>query len=156
MASKTDRQRVWLAGHSLGGALATLAAAHLDAQMISGVVTFGCPRVGDAPFVACLPEPKMVRYVHRDDWVATVPPEILGFRHAGVQKAVEGDGVRNLASDFLLGLNELQGALTTLAKTFRFSTGDLPFKVPMLADHAPVYYASLLWNAVLASASADD
>ena len=29
-----------------------------------------------------------------------------------------------------------------------FKAGSLPFKVSGLADHMPIYYATLLWNAL--------
>ena len=49
-----NNQPVWIAGHSLGGALAALAAAKLvsiDAcQNIGGVYTFGQPMIGDKDF----------------------------------------------------------------------------------------------------------
>jgi triacylglycerol lipase len=154
--SKTARQRVWLTGHSLGGALATLAAAHLDPWIVDGVVTFGSPRVGDPAFVACLPESKMVRYVHRDDWVATVPPALLGYTHAGMLKLVPGSEKRDFLGDFQAGLTEVKAALAGMAKQLRVRVGDLPFKLSVLADHAPVYYATLLWNALLDSTDRDD
>jgi triacylglycerol lipase len=152
----TPRQRVWLTGHSLGGALATLAAAHLDPSIIQGVVTFGSPRVGDPGFVACLPQSKIARFVHRDDWVATVPPALLGYTHAGTLIRVPGSPRRDFRGDFQVGLGEMKAALAGMAKALRVRVGDLPFKVSVLADHAPVYYATLLWNALLDSADRDE
>lgn len=49
-----NSQPVWITGHSLGGALAALAAAKLASinacQNIGGIYTFGQPRVGDKDF----------------------------------------------------------------------------------------------------------
>ena len=49
-----NNQPVWITGHSLGGALAALASAKLASinacQKITGVYTFGQPRVGDKNF----------------------------------------------------------------------------------------------------------
>jgi triacylglycerol lipase len=149
--AKSPGQRLWLTGHSLGGALATLAAAHLDPSVIQGVTTYGSPRVGDPAFVACLPESSMARHVHRDDWVATVPPAFLGYTHAGALHVVPGSLRRDHLGDFQVGLGEFKAALAGMAKGLRVRVGDLPFKVSGLADHAPIYYATLLGNALLAS-----
>lgn len=43
----TDRLPVYLTGHSLGGALATLAAWYLPGERLAACYTFGAPRVGD-------------------------------------------------------------------------------------------------------------
>jgi triacylglycerol lipase len=77
-----------ITGHSLGGALATLAAARLT---ISGnppaaVVTCGQPRVGDERFTAWY-QPVLgerhLRLVNHHDLVARVAPRALGYRHIG-------------------------------------------------------------------------
>jgi pimeloyl-ACP methyl ester carboxylesterase len=152
--AKQPGQALWLAGHSLGGALATLAAAHLGRDTIQGLYTYGCPRVGDAVFAAVLPQQSYYRFVHRDDWVTTVPPEILGYVHAGTRQPVPGSPPRSFLDDLARGAGELASALTTIASQLRLSVGGLPFKVWGLADHAPIYYATLLWNALLSAGPA--
>lgn len=71
---------VFYTGHSLGGALATLAAARRRPR---GLYTFGSPRVGNQAFVRSLGDVPVFRVV--DDWdaVAVLPPEALGFEHVG-------------------------------------------------------------------------
>jgi triacylglycerol lipase len=150
VGARRPGQKLWLAGHSLGGALATLAAAHVGAASVQGLYTYGGPRVGDAAFTALLP-PSICRFVHRDDWVATVPPTILGYAHAGDAIAVPGSPPRNFWNDLASGADEFASALAEVARTLRLNTGDFPLKVAGLADHAPVYYATLLWNALLAA-----
>ncbi|MDW8265693.1 MAG: lipase family protein [Gemmataceae bacterium] len=56
---RTDRQQLVLAGHSQGGALATLLGWRLNAAGIrpAAVVTFGAPKVGDAAFARRFPLP---------------------------------------------------------------------------------------------------
>jgi triacylglycerol lipase len=141
-------QRIWLTGHSLGGALATLAAAHLGTETIQGLYTFGCPRVGDAAFTSVLPTRSYIRFVHRDDWVPTVPPGLLGYVHGGTLHPVTGPP-RNFLDVLTTGAKELFAALRAMAANSNLNTGSLPFKISGLADHAPVYYATLLWNALV-------
>ena len=88
--AKSAGRKLWLAGHSLGGALATLAAAHLGRGAVHGLYTFGCPRVGDAKFTSVLPQSSHYRFVHREDWVVGQPPEFLGYVHAGTLQPVRG------------------------------------------------------------------
>jgi triacylglycerol lipase len=71
---------VFYAGHSLGAALATLAASRRSAQ---AVYAFGSPLVGNGEFAASLGSAALYRVVDDADAVTLVPPEELGFRHAG-------------------------------------------------------------------------
>ncbi|KAA1162564.1 lipase family protein [Pseudoalteromonas fuliginea] len=83
--SKAGGRPVHCIGHSLGGALATLAANWIKAQYKVPVklYTFGSPRVGLNPF-AIKTETRLdgiYRAVHRSDPVAMVP--VWPFVHAG-------------------------------------------------------------------------
>jgi triacylglycerol lipase len=69
----------FVAGHSLGGALATVAAAQHE---FAAAYTFGAPRVGDAAFWRTLRCP-LYRVVNGKDVVPTVPPRRLGYAHGG-------------------------------------------------------------------------
>mmetsp|Transcript_17260 Transcript_17260/g.60642 ORF Transcript_17260/g.60642 Transcript_17260/m.60642 type:complete len:296 (-) Transcript_17260:4542-5429(-) len=74
-------------GHSLGGALAQLAAlAMAEAGMSPAeVLTFGSPRVGNAAFAkyfaASMTTAPHYRVTHNADPVPHVPPKSFGFRH---------------------------------------------------------------------------
>lgn len=72
-----------ITGHSLGGALALLAARHLANSGFRHlqVMTFGCPRVGDALFVQMYDRDDIdtMHYVHANDIVPTLPPRRLGY-----------------------------------------------------------------------------
>ena len=74
-----DLPPLYITGHSLGGALATMAAAALSDNGINvaGVYTFGQPRVGDRTFVNQLnthTKGKVFRFVNNNDIVPHVPP----------------------------------------------------------------------------------
>ena len=78
--------RLVLTGHSLGGALATIAAAewsYLSSHTVSGVYTFGQPAVGKGDFPNFIQQTfgeRFVRVVNDDDIVARVPPT---YNHVG-------------------------------------------------------------------------
>lgn len=79
-------RRVWMAGHSLGGALAVLCARRLLPLNLAGVYTFGQPRVGDSPFAQFYNsqlKPLTWRVVYADDIVPRIPWMPGGYRHAG-------------------------------------------------------------------------
>ena len=76
---------VLITGHSLGGALATLAAAHLSGWGLAACYTFGAPRVGNKGFSSNLRTP-VYRVVNPLDTVPLVPGWWRGYRHAGAEK----------------------------------------------------------------------
>lgn len=84
-----NQQAIWLTGHSLGGALASLAAAKLHDAGISaaGLYTFGQPRVGDQFFAYWINAhlgKRYYRFVNYRDGVCKLPPKKWGFVHAGI------------------------------------------------------------------------
>lgn len=83
-AAACEGKPLLLAGHSLGGALAVLAAAELTARGIpvAAVHTFGAPRPGDAAFAAAWTVPTE-RWVNHQDPVPLLPWS--GFFSAGYQ-----------------------------------------------------------------------
>jgi triacylglycerol lipase len=88
---------VFLAGHSLGAALAVVAAerALREAKIARAeVYTYGLPRVGEQAFVdAYRPlDGTTYRFVHGNDLVPTVPPEQFGYRHVGRMFHCESGG----------------------------------------------------------------
>jgi triacylglycerol lipase len=80
---------VFFTGHSLGAALASLAALHAAERAITAtaIYTFGMPRVGGDTFRAKyspLLGNRTYRLVHGDDLVARVPlSALMGYRHVG-------------------------------------------------------------------------
>jgi triacylglycerol lipase len=76
-------------GHSLGGALATLAALRFDDQLAGPVYTFGTPRVGDKAFAADY-GPTHYRIINELDIVTHSPPA-WRYRHVGTPVLIEDD-----------------------------------------------------------------
>ena len=82
-------QPLFVTGHSLGGALAAIAAQALQANQIdvASVYTFGMPRPGSVAFARDTYNPvlggRTYRLVHGNDIVPTVAPSTLGLRHVG-------------------------------------------------------------------------
>jgi predicted lipase len=84
-------------GHSLGGALAMIAAERaLREQKLNNadVYTFGMPRVGKADFSNRYQKlaKTTFRFIHGEDVVPTVPPTELGFVHVGQYRHCESGG----------------------------------------------------------------
>ena len=128
-----DGQRtLWLTGHSLGGALATLCA-HMFTK-VQGVYVFGSPRVGDSAFAAHYARP-LWRFSNHSDVVVTVPPNWslpFGFarEYQHVGRSVWFDANQAMAYG---------------ESPFSFLTTQLPESV---LDHAPIAYSVLAWNQI--------
>lgn len=138
---------VWLTGHSLGGALATLAADRLD--NVKGVHTFGSPQVGDAGFASRFAVPGW-RFRNQADLVPWLPGEALGYVHAGTGRYFDRN--RNLVEEpertalLLDGLMGLPAAVQSGLEALKLGqTAGIAPKA--LNDHAPLAYAVQVWNA---------
>lgn len=95
-------QSLWVTGHSLGGALATLAVANFgeEAKPVHGLYTFGQPRVGGKTFARNFDldfQSRTFRFVNNNDVVTRVPPRELGYRHVG--KVLVFDRIGKLQTD---------------------------------------------------------
>jgi triacylglycerol lipase len=84
--ARINNPAIWLAGHSLGGALAVISAVKLafsDIGSPTGIVTFGQPAVGDLSFCKAFGHnlgSRMFRFVNCQDEVPNQPP---GYLHTG-------------------------------------------------------------------------
>jgi pimeloyl-ACP methyl ester carboxylesterase len=76
--TKLDSEQLIVTGHSLGAAMATLAASVLHPDWL---VTLGSPRVGDAAFLATVQASNIHRIVDCCDAVTRVPPPVGGYTH---------------------------------------------------------------------------
>jgi len=88
---------LYVTGHSLGAAMATLAASRIQKKVIA-LITFGSPRVGTKEFVNSL-NVAHYRVQNNCDDVTKVPLLIMGYRHHGTHKYMNFYGeFRNLSS----------------------------------------------------------
>jgi hypothetical protein len=155
-------------GHSLGAALATLAAGRClqDPTLANcrpaALYTFGSPRVGDRDFGATLGDVFHCRVVNDQDIVPTVPPDspLLGmtFQHTGQMHKIESDGLLHVFPpnvDASEGLNPVVGTLDLIRQLRRLLDGARAslLEPPLpLRDHTPVNYTARLERASLAEA----
>lgn len=81
--------KIFVTGHSLGGALAALSAREIvsSGAAVTAVYTFGMPRAGSPDFATTQYDPSLgsrtYRLVQGEDLVPTVAPSELDFHHLG-------------------------------------------------------------------------
>ena len=90
-------RRLLVTGHSLGGALATLAAAQWrqQGQAVHAVYTYGQPRSGDSEFARAYDlalRARSFRLVNNLDAVTRVPPRAMGYSHMGTLVYFDNQG----------------------------------------------------------------
>lgn len=78
--TKYKEKDLYICGHSLGAAMATLCASRLP--QTKHLYTFGSPRVGTCSFVKNLSVPH-TRCVNNNDIVTSVPLMLMGYKHHG-------------------------------------------------------------------------
>lgn len=114
---------LWVTGHSLGGALATLAVARMrleKAEPVSGMYTYGQPRVGNQQFARNFDADfggAAFRYVNNNDIVPRVPMRSMLYRDIGTFKYFDADG--NERDDILLMdkiIDRITGTMDDLLK----------------------------------------
>jgi hypothetical protein len=139
--------KIWITGHSLGGALATLCAARYGRAQ--GAYTFGAPRVGNDEFRAHLAV-DIYRVVNNEDIVPRLP--MLGiYVHAGKLELIDGDGILREAAEEA-GPSALSGETEADVREESSRSKNDSFKgfVPAaFRDHVPLLYAIHLWNNII-------
>ncbi|GJL62191.1 MAG: hypothetical protein NPIRA04_08450 [Nitrospirales bacterium] len=157
--SKNGTKPVFMTGHSLGAAIAIIAAARWRRNYpLQGLYTFGSPGVGDKAFVDCLTNTDVIRIVHNEDMVtkASQHPELF---HVGKLYMIDangklkdkgsrpGDQDKIMAKAGQIVLTEAsrirKSILLKLAR--KTKTIEIP---RCLADHSPKYYSNYLRNNV--------
>ena len=96
-------QRLFVTGHSLGGALALVATRHLNADNIAACYTYGCPRVGNGEFFDKI-KPPIYRIVNAADIVPRLPPAYLVEPVAFVARMIPLDIVSTKLAEWLDGV----------------------------------------------------
>ena len=86
---RAQGMHVYFTGHSLGGALATLAGSVMDA---SATYTFGAPRVGNSKFANAIADKNVHRIVYGRDIAPSYPHPLLGYRHGGKRWQLHSNG----------------------------------------------------------------
>jgi len=75
-----EKKTLLICGHSLGGAMATIATSRLG-DRVSALYTYGSPRAGTRKFVKSFKHIPHYRFVNNNDVVPKVPFAFLGYRH---------------------------------------------------------------------------
>ncbi len=141
-AGKESGRPLLVTGHSLGGALATLTAAHLPHSLL---YSFGAPRVGNRAFAYALDRhaERLHRYVNYRDPVPLLPPGLLGYRHCGTAYHIGRQGVVRALPPTRrrVRLRDMDALMARVKRAFR--DRNLALRND-LTDHAPLNYVSAL------------
>jgi pimeloyl-ACP methyl ester carboxylesterase len=135
-ASLPERQQFLVTGHSMGGALAALAAADLKA---TSLITFGCPRVGDTAFCQSLSAIISAQFVHCCDIVARLPPRNF-LHYDDICKATyidQNGAILGSPSEQVMESDRSSGR-TAYFQKYAWRVGSVILRD--LADHAPMNY----------------
>ncbi|XXX80842.1 lipase family protein [Sorangium sp. So ce134] len=162
---------LYIAGHSLGGALATLSAALLFTwdgtlnanemledfvrykELLRGVYTFGAPMVGN-PFFAEVHEKKfgslLFRMVNEQDFVPQLPNRAMGnYKHFGIAyHATEAGWVRQPPGVRKVSVKSVVqeatvAVLAVLSKVFPFVKWLSAIQILDFDEHLPIRYVRI-------------
>ncbi len=142
----TASRSLWIAGHSLGAALATLAADRYH-EPIQGVYTFGSPRVGNKEFGEHVASLQLYRLINNNDIVTTVPlPGI--YRHVGEVWYINSEGVIQQEVPLTeMMVESIRGEACNIAQSVEdMMQGTFTYVPGALKDHLPLLYTIHLWN----------
>lgn len=127
-----SKSRIWITGHSLGGALSTVAAQRFTLggaphrHPLAGVYTFGQPRVVDEKLGIAVNDATKARYfrfVNNNDLVTRVPTRSMGYTHVGTFQYINTDAtLQTDPSYWQTFLDRVTGRLEDFLEIFK---GDL-------------------------------
>lgn len=131
---------LYITGHSLGAALATVATNSLENEVINGTplrdqiaacYTFGSPRVGNKQYDREFKSP-IYRVVNTTDIVTVVPLLAMGFIHIGDVRFLEP------------GMGNIRRGIPILRRIFFFITAIFRLFGPLVGDHGIALYRKKL------------
>jgi predicted lipase len=137
-------RKIWITGHSLGAALATLAADRYG--NVQGLYTYGSPRVGDRDFKEDF-NVNAYRFVNNSDIVAKVPPARM-YLHVGELKYIDCDGIiHDNTNRWEKWTDEIQGQFKNIFNAIgQTRKGYTEVLLEPIVDHVPTRYAIHIWN----------
>jgi len=131
---------IYITGHSLGAALATVATNYLEGEVIDGAplrdqiaacYTFGSPRVGNGQFDKDF-KSAIYRVVNTTDIVTVVPLLAMGYIHIGDVRFLEP------------GMGDIRRGIPILRRIFFFLIAAFRLFTPLVGDHAIALYRKKL------------
>jgi triacylglycerol lipase len=123
----------FICGHSLGGAMATIATSRLvgGEREPDCLYTYGSPRVGNKKFVKSFAHIPHFRHVNNNDLVTAVPFAIMGYRHHCPPRYINHYGRIRKMTKWQRTKDKWRGRLQALKKRMPFDGA---------YDHSMVYY----------------
>lgn len=125
-------QPLYITGHSLGAALATIATQYLERDhllrdQIAACYTFGSPRVGNREFDRDF-KSAIYRVVNTTDVVTVVPLLLMGYMHIGDVRFLER------------GMGDIRRGVPIAQRVFFFVMAVFRLFTPLVGDHGIAQY----------------
>lgn len=140
-ALKDNEKPLWFAGHSLGGAMATICAGRCKLAEIpsnpEAIYSFGSPRVGNNRYINFV-KVDHYRWVNNNDIVTRVPPRWMGYRHCG----------RELYFNAFGKLREYRPLRRFRDRWYGFFLSLKKWQIDHLADHSMARYIQYIRGAI--------
>ena len=140
-AHKKNPRPLYITGHSLGGGMATIAAAklaHMDLPF-SGVYTFGQPRAAKrdtARMISKDCEGRYFRFQNNNDIVTRIPARLMNYSHVGQCLYITEDKEIHTDPGFWFRFLDLKSGAVEAVKDSLF----LNESIDLLEDHAMESY----------------
>ena len=142
-ALEENTKTLWFAGHSLGGAMATICAGRCMLSYIRSepeeLYTYGSPRVGCKRYVNHV-KLTHYRWVNNNDIVTRVPPIWMGYRHSGTEMYIDRIGRLKVLKGWKRLSDRVQGLIAGLRR----------FRIDYLSDHSSPGYIDSVFKVVRA------